>query len=228
MAAAPKAAAAAAAGAVKLHGYFASPTSFLARIGLNVKKVPFEYVPLDLEHDNRAHKGDGLMPVLEHGAQRVTQTGAIFNYINETWPAPPLLPPDAQGRARVRSLATFVSCEIQPFGFYRVDRYLREQLGAGEEAVRAWHRHWLGEGFQALEVMLGEKGTGRLCHGDSPTMADLFLIPQVHRSQHSSVGLNLGDYPRVKRVYENALKDDDFARALPENQPDAKLHAPWQ
>ncbi|GBG67897.1 hypothetical protein CBR_g1016 [Chara braunii] len=253
-AAAEAASAAAATGTlIKLHGFPASPTSMLARITLNLKGVPYEFIPLAAASmtngapatagtttttlsvggigesvgvgeggeggGNGLHvdDGGGSMPWLEDGGHRVTQTGAIFNYINEMYPRPPLLPKNATARAAVRSIATYVACEIQPFGFYRVVRYLMDEGGKSPDWVREWRRHWLREGFGKVESKLADISVrpGRYCYEDMPTMADVFLIPQVHISQGPDVEIDLKDFPYIKKIYENCLTNSAFKDAFP-------------
>eukprot|EP00270_Netrium_digitus_P007947 TRINITY_DN2337_c0_g1_i4.p1 TRINITY_DN2337_c0_g1~~TRINITY_DN2337_c0_g1_i4.p1 ORF type:complete len:216 (+),score=37.93 TRINITY_DN2337_c0_g1_i4:83-649(+) len=174
---------------VRVHGHVASPTAFLARAALNLKGVDYWFIPLkpDVTKNQQGRFDNGVMPLVEDGEQKVHHTGSIFNFINEKYPEPPFLPPSHEERARVRSIATFVSTEIQPFGYYRVDMYLNDILGIGESGRKKWHQHWLGDGFRIVDSMLQGSQTGKFCHGDQPTMADLFLIPQVGRKKSRDI-----------------------------------------
>jgi len=162
------------------------------------------------------------VPCLVDGAQVLTQSMAIMEYLDETHPAPApaLLPPDAAGRARVRSLAQLLACDVHPLGNLRVLQYLGNELHA-DEAVRGnWSRHWIGEGFRALEAMLaGHAATGRFCHGDQPTLADACLVPQHYNALRWK--LPMEEFPTIRRIVEACQALDAFKRAVPEAQPDA-------
>ena len=132
----------------------------------------------------------GLLPLLEDGEVRVSQSLAIIEYLERTHPEPPLLPDDPAGQARVRSLALICACEMHPLNNLRVLQYLKGTLGLDQEARDAWCRHWMAEGFKALEARLAaEPETGRFCHGDAPTLADVCLVPQVASAQRWSTDL---------------------------------------
>lgn len=212
---------------MRLFNFHGSSASFRARIALRLKGIEFEYVPVRLrkrEQDGveyRRLNPQGKVPLLVDGEVSIAQTVAIVEYLEEVKPEPPLLPRDAAGRARVRSLSLFVACEVQPLNNSRVERHLVEVLGLGREQMVEWRRKWITEGFDALEAMLMGPETGRFCHGDTPTMADCFLVPQVFKSQAPGVGLELGRWPTIARVYRTCLELEAFAGALPENQPDA-------
>jgi maleylacetoacetate isomerase len=160
------------------------------------------------------------VPTLEDGGVRITQSLAIIEYLERTRPEPPLLPADPAGQARVRSLALICACEMHPLNNLRVLQYLKNALGLDLEACDAWCRHWMAEGFKALEARLAaEPETGRFCHGKAPTLADVCLVPQVVSAQRWSTDLT--PYPTVRRIHEACLELDAFVRAMPANQPDA-------
>jgi len=161
------------------------------------------------------------VPLLEDDGELLLQSMAIVEYLDETHPFPPLLPGHPADRARVRAIAQMIACDIHPVDNLRVLRHLRRELGQDEAAVQRWYNHWIAEGFQALETFLAEsEQTGRFCHGDAPTLADLCLVPQVVNSQNFK--LDLEPYPTIRRIHEACLGLDAFERALPKNQPDAE------
>ena len=214
---------------MRLHHFHSSSTSFRVRIALGIKGVEVEKIGVNLgwrdgDHDRpeyRAFNPQANVPVLIDGDTKIAQSLAIVEYLEETHPEPPLLPRDPAGRARVRSLALWVACEIQPPNNLRVQRLLAETFGATQPALSAWQRHWIDVGFDALERQLVESPfTGRFCHGDAPTVADVFLVPQVYNSQRPVVGADLSRWPTIRRIWDACLAVPAFERALPTNQPD--------
>lgn len=215
---------------VRLYNFHGSSASFRARIALRLKGIEFEYVPVKLRWKEGEQEGveyrrmnpQGKVPLLVDGEVSIAQTVAIVEYLEEVKPEPPLLPKDAAGRARVRSLSLFVACEVQPLNNLRVEKHLVDVVGLEEGALREWRRHWITVGFDALEAMLAGPETGRFCHGDAPGMADCFLVPQVYNSQRPTVALDLARWPTIERIYRTCLELPEFAGALPMNQPDAE------
>lgn len=212
---------------MRLYGYFRSSAAYRVRIALNLKGLAAEQVPVHLaggaHHDEAFAElnPQRLVPVLEDGGHRLVQSLAIIEYLEETHPEPPLLPADPAGRARVRGLAQAVACEIHPLNNPRVLNYLSGALGVGEEARLAWYRHWIGEGFAALEAMLaGSAETGRFCHGESPGMADACLVPQLFNARRFDCPLEA--YPTILRIDRECRALAAFRDAAPENQPDAE------
>ena len=210
---------------MKLFGYFRSSAAFRVRIALNLKGLEYETVAIHLRRndqskpDYRSVNPQGLVPTLEDGGRSLIQSLAIIEYLDEIHPEPPLLPKDPAGRARVRALADIVACDIHPINNLRVLRYLTRQLGHDETAIAEWYNHWIASGFEALEQLVAEDpGTGRFCHGDSPGLADVALVPQVVNAERYQ--LDLAPYPTLSRIYENCMRLDAFTAAHPGNQPD--------
>jgi maleylacetoacetate isomerase len=211
---------------MKLYGYFRSSAAFRVRIALNLKKLNYESAFIHLRRGDQRQPGfldinpQGLVPALEVDDTLLIQSLPIIEYLDETYPEPPLLPSDAKGRARVRALAAMVACDIHPINNLRVLRYLLRPLGQDEAAVETWYNHWIAEGFGALERLLAEGGrTGRFCHGDTPGLADIVLVPQVFNANRYQ-SLDLTPYPTIVRIYQTCLSIDAFAAAHPDRQPD--------
>lgn len=214
---------------MKLYGYFRSSAAYRVRIALGLKGLSCEQAAVHLVKDGgqqfsdayRALNPQSLVPALEDGGVVLSQSLAIIEYLDETHPQPPLLPPDAAGRARVRSLALAIACDIHPLNNLRVLRYLKTTLGAGDEAKDAWYRHWIMDGFTALEARLSrEAETGRYCHGDAPGMADAVLVPQVFNAERFDCDLTA--FPTLRRINAACLDVPAFQAAHPARQPDAE------
>jgi maleylacetoacetate isomerase len=212
-----------------LYGYFRSSAAFRARIALNLKGIKpelrFVHLLKDGGHQHtdeyRAINPQELVPTLVHDGHAIGQSLAIIEYLDEIVPEPPLLPADPAGRARVRQLAYAVACEMHPLNNLRVLRYLKRTLHQDDEHILQWQRHWIELGFAALEVLLANSpDTGRFCHGDQPTLADICLIPQMANARR--VNLDLSPYPTLVRIEETALAHPAFEAALPKNQRDAE------
>jgi maleylpyruvate isomerase len=211
---------------MKLYGFFRSSAAFRVRIGLNLKGLPYETVAIHLRRNEQANpeyralNPQGLVPTLEEDdGQRLIQSLAIIEYLDEVHPAPPLLPPGAADRARVRALAAIVACDIHPINNLRVLRYLAHTLGHDEAAIGAWCNHWIAAGFAALEPLLvGDARTGAFCHGDYPGLADIVLVPQVVNAERYK--LDMAPYPTIARIYRSCMALAPFAEAHPDNQPD--------
>jgi maleylacetoacetate isomerase len=212
-----------------LYGYFRSSAAFRARIALNLKGIKPELRFVHLLRDGgeqhkpeyRAVNPQGLIPALAHDGHLITQSLAIIEYLDEIVPEPPLLPKTPYERARVRALAYAVACDIHPVNNLRVNQHLVKAFAADIEAQLAWQWHWIRTGFDALETMLATSPlTGVFCHGDTPTIADIVLIPQVANARR--VRLDIGTWPTIARIEAQALKHPAFEAALPKNQPDAE------
>jgi maleylpyruvate isomerase len=211
---------------MKLYTYFRSSAAYRLRIALNLKGVEHEASFVNLVNAEQRDSGylavnaQGLVPALEDGGTVFTQSLAIIEYLEERYPDPPLLPSDAAGRARVRALALAIACDIHPLNNLRVLQYLERTLNIGRDDRLAWYRHWIAEGFSALERMLDHPETGTFCHGGNPTLADIALVPQVANAQR--YGCDLAPYARIRALNEACLALPAFARAAPANQPDAE------
>ncbi|HVB15082.1 MAG TPA: maleylacetoacetate isomerase [Stellaceae bacterium] len=210
---------------MKLYGYFRSSAAFRVRIALNLKKLGYDNAFIHLRRGDQRRpefvgvNPQGLVPALEIDQLTLIQSLPIIEYLDETHPAPPLLPEDAAGRARVRALAAIVACDIHPLNNLRVLRYLQKSLGHDEAATATWYNHWIEAGFGALEPLLAaDRRTGAFCHGDQPGLADIALVPQVVNAERYR--LDLAPYPTLKRIFETCMKLDAFAAAHPAHQPD--------
>lgn len=211
---------------MKLYNYFRSSASYRVRIALQLKGLAYDYVPIHLARGEQKQpaftelSAEGLVPMLELAdGQRLTQSMAIIEYLDETHPEPALLPADALGRARVRALSQIVACEIHPLNNLRVLKYLVHELKSGEDAKSAWYRHWVRLGLEAYEVRLAEQ-PGRFSHGDTPTLADCCLVPQIFNAQRFDCDLN--GLPRTMAVFEACMQLPAFQRAQPSACPDAE------
>lgn len=210
---------------MKLFGYFRSSAAFRVRIALSLKGLAHEDAFVHLRRGDqredayRAVNPQGLVPALEFDGHTLIQSLAIIEYLDETHPEPPFLPPDPVGRARVRALADIVACDIHPINNLRVLRYLSRPLGHDQTAIETWYNHWIAAGFEALErLLVTDSRTGDFCDGNRPGLADIALAPQVFNSERYR--LDLSPYPTIARIYANCMKLDAFARAHPNNQPD--------
>ncbi len=210
-----------------LHNYFRSSTSVRVRIALNLKGLDYDYVPYALlpdEHKSETYLAlnpQGLVPALEITDQAVlTQSMAIIEYLDEAHPDPALMPPDALGRARVRSLAQIIGCDIHPVNNLRILRYITDEFGADADAKKAWFTRWATEGFSALEHRLSsEPETGEFCHGDTRTLADICLYAQVLNNKRFDVDPE--PYPTIMKIFTHCDALAAFQDARPENQMDA-------
>jgi maleylacetoacetate isomerase/maleylpyruvate isomerase len=213
---------------VRLHGYWRSTAAWRVRIALDLKGIDWQYSPVHLLRDGgeQRQRGylrlnpQGLVPALEIDGLVLTQSLAIMEYLEETRPQPALLPADAAGRARVRSLAQVVASDLHPLNNLRVLQYLGEHLAAAEAQRGEWYRHWVRAGLEALEARLAaEPGTGLFCHGDAPGLADCCLVPQLYNARRYDCPLD--GYPTLLRIERACMALDAFQAAVPERQPDA-------
>jgi len=199
------------------------------RIALHLKGLPYEAVPVHLVRNGGEHRQPdylalnpaGLVPALEDRGQVLTQSLAIIEYLDETYPAPALLPGDALNRARIRALAQAIACDIHPINNLRVLQYLSRELGVTDEQKNTWYRHWVESGLAAVEAMLQQPPrSGRFCVGDTPTLADVCLVPQVFNARRFNC--NTAHIPTVMRIVDACEALEAFRRAAPANQPDAE------
>ncbi|MBN3761977.1 maleylacetoacetate isomerase [Burkholderia sp. Ac-20365] len=214
---------------MKLYSYFRSSASYRVRIALALKGLPYEYAAVHLLKGGgqqlssvyRELNPDGLVPALEDGTQVLTQSLAIIEYLDELYPAPPLLPSAPADRAYVRSVALQVACEIHPINNLRVLQYLKKRLSISDEQKSEWYQHWIDAGFSSLEQRLNsERRVGDFVFGSTPTIADLCLVPQVWNARRFEIPLNR--YPTISRLAANAMALDAFSQAEPSKQPDAE------
>ncbi|MGB0748307.1 MAG: maleylacetoacetate isomerase [Magnetospiraceae bacterium] len=214
---------------MKLYTYWRSSASYRVRIGLNLKGLAYESVPVHLVKDGgeqhsgqyRAINPSRQVPALQLDDGTVlTQSQAILEYLEERHPVPPLLPGSDFARARVRALAQMIACDIHPLNNSKVLKYLVNDIGVDEPTRDTWYRHWIAEGFTALETMLaGARQTKTFCHGEAPTLADVFLVPQLYNARRFKV--DLAPFPTLTRIEAACLTLPAFAKAAPEQQPDA-------
>ncbi|MFA4970017.1 MAG: maleylacetoacetate isomerase [Sulfuritalea sp.] len=211
---------------MQLYNFFRSGTSHRLRIALNLKGLSYDYVAVDLrteEHLGAAFKAlnpQGLVPALVDGDLILIQSPAIIEWLEERYPTPPLLPADIDDRARVRALAAIIGCDIHPINNRRILEYLRKTLGCDEAAVLTWCATWIAAGFEALEALLAaDTRRGNFCFGDTPTLADAYLVPQVESARRFKV--DLAPFPNILAVDRACSELDAFRRAAPGAQPDA-------
>ena len=212
---------------MQLHNFFRSGTSHRLRIALNLKGLDTEYVAVDLRTEAhlktefKALNPQGLVPALVLDDDTVlTQSPAIIEWLEERYPTPPLLPAGAEARARVRALAAIVGCDIHPVNNRRILEMLRHRFGADEAAINAWCGTWIADGFDAIEALLAaDAERGAFCFGDAPTVADVYLVPQVESARRFKV--DLARWPRIAAVEAACMALDAFQRAAPARQPDA-------
>ena len=212
---------------MKLYGYFRSSATYRVRIALNLKGIPWERVVIDLRapvsaqhtREFRTLNPQGLVPVLVDGEHTLTQSFAMLEYLEETHPQPPLLPRAPAARAEVRALALAIACDIHPLDNLRVLNYLRSPLGHDDAAVHAWYGHWITLGFSALEQEARRLGDGRHLYGDSVTLADVCLVPQMANARRYSCDVT--PYPTLRAICAHLEGLPAFAQAAPEVQPDA-------
>jgi maleylacetoacetate isomerase/maleylpyruvate isomerase len=209
---------------MQLYDYFRSSASYRVRIALALKGLDCELLPVHLVRNEQladafaALAPSRLVPLLADGDQLLAQSMAIIEYLDETHPTPSLLPGDAAARARIRALAQDVACEIHPLNNLRVLRYLVHELKVSEDDKNRWYRHWVEGGLAVIEHKLASPATGRFCHGDTPTLADCVLVPQVHNAKRFECRVD--HVPTVMRVFEACMALDAFSSTQPAAYPE--------
>jgi maleylacetoacetate isomerase len=210
---------------MRLYSFFRSSAAFRVRIALSLKGVDYEVVTVDLPrgaHRTReflAVNPQATIPTLDDDGTILWQSLAIIEYLDARYPTPRLIPPEPVPRARVQALAQLIACEVHPLNNLRVLRYLRGELGLDEAAVSKWYSHWVAEAFGPLERLVGRFSGGRYCFGDSLSLADVCLVPQMYNARRFACDLT--PYPTLVRIAAALENEPAFARAAPDRQPDA-------
>ena len=211
---------------MKLYTFFRSSAAFRMRIALNCKGLAYEPQFVSLPKDEHKLAGylsvnpQGLVPALEDAGKIYVQSLAMMEYLEETYPQPPLLPGGAEDRAYVRAVAQIVACEIHPLNNLRTLRYVKKSYRLDDEGVNVWYRHWIAEGLASLEAFLVSCGkSGRYCYRDQVTIADCCLVPQVFNAQRYAC--DLAPYPRIMALFDQCMQLEAFIAAQPSRQPDA-------
>jgi maleylacetoacetate isomerase len=211
-----------------LYSYWRSSASYRVRIALNLKGCAYEYQPVHLLREGglqfsesyRQLNPEARVPTLVSGSLRLTQSMAILEWLEETYPAPSLLPKDAAGRARVRGLAQLMAADVQPLQNVGVSKYLKNVLHVTPEGVSEWMQFWISRGMAAFEAHLAAGVPGRFSHGDQVTLADVCLVPQCTAARRN--GVEVAAYPHIARIEAELLQLQPFVEAAPERQPDAE------
>ena len=209
---------------IRLYSYWRSSAAYRVRIALNLKGLQYETVSVSLAPGVSAHRADAyrainpqmLVPFLQDGAIGIAQSMAILEYLEENYPETPLLPGDEPLRSAVRAFCNHIACDIHPLNNLRVQQYIKNRLGADDQAARDWYEHWIHEGFAPAEELAGD---GPFVFGEAPTLADALLVPQMYNARRFEVPLEA--FPKLVRIVEACNELSAFKKAAPERQPDA-------
>ena len=209
---------------MKLYTYFRSSASYRVRIALHLKAIPFDSIAINLKEGEQ--RGDfltknpqGFVPALDHDGVILTQSMAILDYLDHFKPTPALLPASPIDRAHITAMAHLIALDIHPINNLRILKYLKGPLGQDNESVNQWYRHWIQEGFGALETQVSKYGGDRACFGDEPTMVDLCLVPQMWNARRFETDLSA--FPKLVKIDSHLQSLPAFQKAAPENQADA-------
>lgn len=211
-----------------LYGYFRSSAAFRVRIALNLKGLDIDHASVNLKPGVDGQKTEeykrlnpqGRVPFYTEDDFQLGQSPAILEYLEDSYPEPALLPTNLRDKAYVRQLSSLIACDIHPLNNLSVLKYIKAEFGADEAAVNTWYSHWITQGFTALETQMTDSGaTGLYCFGDTPTLADVYLVPQLYNARRFDVPLE--DFPALVRIDHECMKLKAFQDALPENQSDA-------
>ena len=215
---------------MKIHGYFRSSAAYRVRIALNLKNIACDTALVNLQAGDqsspayRAINPQGRVPALETEDHILVQSLAIIEYLDETFPGPSLVPSEPLARARVRGISNIIACDIHPLNNLAVLNYLKDELAIDEDKRTRWYQYWVEQGFDGVEPLLANSSdTGNFCHGDSPGLADICLVPQVFNAQRFDC--DLSPYPTIGRIYDSCMALDAFDKAQPSNQPEAAQFA---
>ncbi|MGF6504982.1 maleylacetoacetate isomerase [Paraburkholderia sp. 32] len=212
---------------MKLYSYFRSSSAYRVRIACNLKSQPYECVAIHLNRNGGEQYSDSFVkvnpqqtvPVVQDGTLVLSQSLAIIEYLDERYPNRPLLPESIEGRARVRALSQYIACEIHPLNNLRILKFLTGQMALSEEQKLGWIRHWLETGLSVLERELAGEGDG-FCYGDTPTMADCCLVPQLYNARR--FGVDVARFPAIQAIDERCQWIEAFQAAHPDRQPDSE------
>lgn len=212
---------------MKLTTYYRSTAAYRVRITLKLKGVAHELIPINLlkgehkESEFLAKNPDGLIPTLETDDYALSQSIAILEYLEEAYPKVALLPNDSLDRATVRGLVQTIASDMHPLNNLRVLQFLVNEMGVSEEQKLQWYQHWIANGFTGLEARLAKSSdTGKFCFGDSPSMADVCLVPQVYNAHRFDCPME--DYPTISQINNHCMSLSAFADTAPSRQSDAQ------
>ena len=210
---------------MKLYSYFRSSAAYRLRIALGLKGLDYDYMAVNLvkseqiEDHYRSLNPIGLVPTLQRDSEEVlTQSVAILEWLEEQYPSPALLPTDKIARAKVRAIVNVIACDIHPICNLSVTNHLKSEFGADQDTIAHWYRRWMSRGFEAIEALVASK-SGAFCMGDSVSLADVCLIPQLYNANR--FGIELGPYPKLAAINTHCLTLEAFQRAAPRRQPDS-------
>lgn len=210
---------------MQLYSFFNSSTAFRVRIALGLKGLDYDYVGVNVRTGAQSteeyfsiNPAKGVPVLVDDSGVSLTQSMAILEYLDDTHPEPRLIPQDAEAKARVLELANVIACDMHPINNLRTRKYLKREFGISDQQETDWYNYWIAEGFTAVEALLNRYGHGAYCFGDTPTLADCCLVPQVANAQR--MGCDLTPYPRIMAVNEHCMKHPAFQQAVPGKQPD--------